>query len=64
VRPELFLPSPGQDPIGARVKRIGEEQAGRALPNSVPAKGHPSKYYFDGTQGRDPDWTPAFAGEQ
>ena len=31
VRPELFLPSPGQDPIGARVKRIGEEEAGRAL---------------------------------
>jgi hypothetical protein len=31
VRPEFFLPSPGQDPIGARVKRIGEEPAGKAL---------------------------------
>ena len=31
VRPEFFLPSPGQDPIGARVKRIGEEEAGKAL---------------------------------
>jgi hypothetical protein len=39
VRPELFLPSPGQDPNGARVKRIGEEQAGKALPFLFPGEG-------------------------